>query len=50
MPKRFSTAELKEVGVEILDRYNVCLKCMNCGSTWCPNLQAAGRLAKRSFR
>jgi len=43
-PKRFTPGELKKVGVRIVDKNKVHLKCEICGSVWSPNLLSGGRL------
>lgn len=45
-PNRYSEKELKKVGVEIINKDSVRLKCTKCNATWSPNLQEGGRLPK----
>ena len=43
-PKRFSTFELKRVGVAVLDESNVQLQCIACHQVWSPNILSGGKL------
>ncbi len=43
---RFTKAEMKRVGVEVVDESRILLRCMTCGQTWSPDLQAHGKLPR----
>lgn len=44
-PRRMSAVQLTRLGVELLNRYDLVLKCMVCGETWSPHLDHKQRLA-----
>ena len=39
-----SASKLEALGVQLLNRYDLDLKCENCGETWAPTLLPDGRL------
>lgn len=45
-PRRCTQPELAKFRVEILDKKNLQLRCLNCGQVWSPLLLAGGRLPK----
>lgn len=49
-PRRFSAPELARVGVEILNRHRLLLRCAVCGSVWSPNVRSGGRLPRGYWR
>ena len=49
-PKRFTTGELRKVGVKILDKVNIRLQCEKCGQEWSPNLLPGGRLPRNYWK
>jgi hypothetical protein len=49
-PKRLTPGELKKVGVNLLDKGNIRLKCERCGMEWSPNLKEGGKLPGNYWR
>ncbi len=49
-PRRCTQPELAKFRVEILDKKNLQLRCLNCGQVWSPLLLAGGRLPKGYWR
>lgn len=43
---RFTPASLRRVGVELVSRSRVWLRCVECGGVWSPNLRRGGRLPR----
>ena len=43
-PKRLSSGQLAKVGVRIIEEASVWLRCQSCGTTWCPEPTASGKL------
>lgn len=42
--RQMSDADLKRLGVSLVNRQDVTLKCNVCGETWSPQLDANGKL------
>lgn len=42
--------KLNKVGVELLDRSRMVLRCRECGQRWSPNVQPGGRLPRGYWR
>ena len=42
--RHMGTEELSRLGVSLVDRQNVTLRCNVCGETWSPQLDANGKL------
>jgi hypothetical protein len=49
-PRRLSGPQLARLGVEILNKYDLFLKCMSCGEVWTPQLEADGSLKRGGWR
>jgi len=45
-PRQYNETQLSKVGVEVLDRTHVHLRCKVCGTTWSPNLRTGGKLPR----
>jgi hypothetical protein len=43
-PRRMSHVQLARLGIDVLNRYDLLLKCINCGETWSPHPDAHSRL------
>ena len=43
--RHLTSAELASLGIAILDKQDLLLKCNNCGQTWLPALDANGKLS-----
>jgi hypothetical protein len=43
-PRRMSGVQLARLGVQILNRYDLVLKCVTCGETWSPQVDRKGAL------
>lgn len=46
MTVRLTKKSLEKVGVELVSKEQVQLRCMQCGQSWSPNLKTAGRLPR----
>ena len=44
-PRRMSGVQLARLGVQILNKYDLSLKCVTCGEIWSPQADRDGRLA-----
>jgi hypothetical protein len=44
--RHMTDAELSDMGVSIINRTDLVLKCNDCGETWAPQLDSRGRLAQ----
>ena len=44
-PRHMSAVQLARLGVEVLNKYDLLLKCVTCGQTWSPQVDRKGRLA-----
>lgn len=49
-PRRMSAVQLARLGVEVLNRYDLVLKCVSCGESWSPKIDAKGRLGAGYWR
>lgn len=45
-PRSCSTAEMEQVGAELLNPASVLLRCRQCGATGSPDLRPGGRLPR----
>ena len=43
-PRRMSAVQLARLGVEVLNRYDLALRCVTCGETWSPQIDRSGHL------
>ena len=42
--RHMTDAELSELGVQLVNRTNLVLRCTECGETWAPQLDSDGKL------
>lgn len=43
-PRRMSAVQLARLGIEVLNKHDLLLRCMSCGETWSPHLDRNGML------
>lgn len=43
-PRRMSSVQLARLGVDLLNKYDLVLRCVMCGETWSPQLDHKDRL------
>jgi hypothetical protein len=43
-PRRMSSVQLARLGIEVLNKHALLLRCMTCGETWSPQLDRNGML------
>ncbi len=49
-PNQMTGEQLAELGVQILNKFDLQLQCMSCGTTWSPQLIADSRLPEGYWR
>ncbi len=49
-PRQLSAAQLAQLGVSRLNRFNALLQCMQCGTIWSPTLKPDGMLPPGYWR
>ena len=47
---RYSETSLARVGVELINRSSVSLRCESCGQVWSPNLRRGGAMPRGWWR
>jgi hypothetical protein len=45
-PRQLSGVQLALLGVELMNRYDLLLRCVTCGQTWTPELDSHGKLIR----
>ena len=43
--RRMSRVQLARLGIELLNKYDLLLRCVTCGETWTPHTDSHGKLA-----
>jgi hypothetical protein len=45
-PERPTARQLAKVGVEIMDRNRIWLRCSNCSTVWSPTIHRSGKMSR----
>jgi hypothetical protein len=43
--RRMSHVQLARLGIDVMNKYDLLLKCITCGETWAPQVNAHGKLS-----